>query len=164
MDRLHGALVPALFSGNHTRRRYAFSAICLSVWWLCTGAFLPACARQRYVISAISLSLHGGLVPAPSSRHVRGKDKLFLRYLYLCMVASYRHLSPGTREEEIHHFCESVSLYGGLVPAPFSRHMRGRDTPFLRSLYLCMVASYWLLSPGTCEEEICDFCDLSVPA
>jgi hypothetical protein len=117
---------------------------------------------------ALPPSLRGGLVPARFSRHMRGRDTPFLRYLYLCMVASYRHLStgmyeaeirhscdicmvasyrrhlfPGMYEEEmIRHFCDLAlppSLHGGLVPARFSRHVRGRDTPFLRH-HLCMVA------------------------
>jgi hypothetical protein len=42
-------------------------------------------------------------------------------------------------------------LQGGLVPTPFSRHVRGRDTPLMRSLSLslslCMAALYRRLSP-----------------
>jgi hypothetical protein len=53
-----------------TRKRFAISAISLSAWWPCTGAFLPACTRKRFDISAISLPAWWPL-PALFSRHVR---------------------------------------------------------------------------------------------
>jgi hypothetical protein len=49
---------------------------------------------RQNVISAISLSLCGGLVPALSPG-VRGRDTPLLNLS--CMVASYRRLSPGAR-------------------------------------------------------------------
>jgi hypothetical protein len=103
------------------RKRYAISTICLSVWWPCTGAFLPECTRKRYTIPAISFSLHGGLVPA-----------LFSQQPY---------------EEEIRHFCESLSLCIVALYRRLSPCMEGGDTPFLRYLSLSVFNSL-MTQPG----------------
>jgi hypothetical protein len=130
-----------LYRRNHTRKRYTiFCDLFLFAWWPCTGAFLPATIRRkRYTISAISFSLHGGLLPAPFSMPVLGRDTPFLRNsfsLYGGLVPALFSRQPY--EEEIRHFCESLSLCMVALYRRLSPCMEGGDTPFLRYLSLCL--------------------------
>jgi hypothetical protein len=65
------------------------------------------------VISAISLSLHDGLVPAPFSEHVRGRDTPFLRSLSPGLAHSRCSLEESLRGKKEHIVMRKATLFEG---------------------------------------------------